>query len=458
MIYKRGKVYWYKFMADGQYIRESTGQGNDKKARTMESKHRSRLADEKAEREKACERLGCSEVLRCHECEKLFNGQKAIKEGEAIFCSNACCAAWGKKHTRTPRLSEFLGQDFLPFIESQFRASKPKTADYYKYGVSLLLASELGDIKLDEVTSQNGGAFIARNSGLSASTQNCGLRTLRRALNLAYEWGKLDRPTKIRMARGERQRERIVTDAEFLAYRDLCREPWRDVATLIFGIGIRPGEAYKLRWEQVGLNSEGGAIRIADGKSKAARRQIPIGFVPEVLSALKSRWDSQNCPAEGWVFPSGSASGHVEESATKIQHADALKKLAKAKKAFDDWHKDGGNGLWQDAVQSATGQSSDYVARHADAIRAGVKRFEPYCLRHSALTRLAEAGCDAFTLARIAGHSSITITQRYCHPQADAIQRAFKKMAGGHNNGHTGISRLPQQIQEGDVTDSDEKG
>ena len=32
-----------------------------------------------------------------------------------------------------------------------------------------------------------------------------------------------------------------------------------------------------------------------------------------------------------------------------------------------------------------------------------VKHFEPYCLRHTALTNLGEAGCDAFTLARIAG-------------------------------------------------------
>jgi site-specific recombinase XerD len=58
-----------------------------------------------------------------------------------------------------------------------------------------------------------------------------------------------------------------------------------------------------------------------------------------------------------------------------------------------------------------------------------LKPFAPYCLRHTALTRLAESGCDAFTLARIAGHSSITITQRYCHPQADAIERAFTKLA-----------------------------
>jgi len=62
------------------------------------------------------------------------------------------------------------------------------------------------------------------------------------------------------------------------------------------------------------------------------------------------------------------------------------------------------------------------------------------------LTNLAAAGCDAFTLARIAGHSSIQITMRYCHPQADAIERAFAKMAGSRElvteGGHQ-KNRLP---------------
>jgi hypothetical protein len=57
---------------------------------------------------------------------------------------------------------------------------------------------------------------------------------------------------------------------------------------------------------------------------------------------------------------------------------------------------------------------------------SGVQDFVPYVLRHTALTRLGEkAGGNVFALASIAGHSSITVTQRYVHPQADTINRIF---------------------------------
>ncbi len=36
-VYKRGKVYWYKFRFNGEQIRESTKQGNDRKARNIEA-------------------------------------------------------------------------------------------------------------------------------------------------------------------------------------------------------------------------------------------------------------------------------------------------------------------------------------------------------------------------------------------------------------------------------------
>ncbi len=301
-IYKRGNVYWYKFMWNGEMVRESTKQGNDRKARSIEAAHKTRLSKQEDVRKDACSRLKCSEVLFCDECEKWFNASEAQQNLGHVFCTDSCSFAWRKRHTKVPSLCEFLRLDFLPYVEAHL-ASKPKTIEYYAYGSSLLLAAEMGDLRLDQITSQHSAGFIARQSRLSPSTVNCGLRTLRRALNLADEWGKIDRAPKLALATGERQRERIVTESEFLAYRELCRQPWRDVVTVLYGTGMRPGEAYKLRWEHVLMNGTGGLIQIADGKTKAARRFLPM--LPEVYAVLKQRHEAQKNPVEGWVFPDG---------------------------------------------------------------------------------------------------------------------------------------------------------
>jgi integrase len=135
-------------------------------------------------------------------------------------------------------------------------------------------------------------------------------------------------------------------------------------------------------WPHVLLNEDGtGLIQIVDGKSKAARRVLPM--TPRVHALLLARHEAAGKPEDGWIFPSGSTCGHLNGDAAREQHT----------KGLDD---------------------------------SGVKDFVPYVLRHTALTRLGEkAGGDVFALARIAGHSSITVTQRYVHPQADTINRIF---------------------------------
>ena len=44
------------------------------------------------------------------------------------------------------------------------------------------------------------------------------------------------------------------------------------------------------------------------------------------------------------------------------------------------------------------------------------------------LTRLGEAGADAFTIMRIAGHSSVTVSQRYVHPTPEGLERALERL------------------------------
>ena len=64
-----------------------------------------------------------------------------------------------------------------------------------------------------------------------------------------------------------------------------------------------------------------------------------------------------------------------------------------------------------------------------------VRPFVLYSMRHTFLTRLGESGCDVWTLARIAGHSSIAISARYVHPSEDAVLNAISRLSG-HKIGH----------------------
>ncbi len=360
-IYKRGpRVYWYSFVFDGKHIQESTKQGNPRVARQMEAAHKTSLA----------------------------KGEVGIRERRRIT------------------LTDFLKDDFLPFVESRFEAAKPNTLRYYQYGVKTLQDSGFATVDLSEITDQHSGQYAAKRAKLSPSTINCGLRTLRRALSLAHEWGRIDRVPKISMAKGERQRERVLTDKEANSYLNACPRPWKDVAAIMLGTAMRPSEVFALRWENVLLGDSKGLLQITDGKSRASKRMLPL--VPVALDALSARKNEQGKPETGWIFPADTKSGHLEGGSAKNYHATALKE-------------------------------------------SKVTKFSPYCLRHTALTNLAAAGCDAFTLARIAGHSTITITQRYCHPQADSIERAFAKLTESKGPEQTPIFGLRNNRSVADI-------
>jgi integrase len=64
---------------------------------------------------------------------------------------------------------------------------------------------------------------------------------------------------------------------------------------------MRPGEVFALRWEHVRLNGSGGLMQITEGKSKAARRILPM--VPGVYQTLKARHLAEGSPNAGGFFP-----------------------------------------------------------------------------------------------------------------------------------------------------------
>ena len=60
-----------------------------------------------------------------------------------------------------------------------------------------------------------------------------------------------------------------------------------------------------------------------------------------------------------------------------------------------------------------------------------------HSLRHTFLTRFGEAGADAFTIKKVAGHSSVTISERYIHPIPEGQGRAFERFPNLNKNAAT---------------------
>jgi len=231
---------------------------------------------------------------------------------------------------------------------------------------------------------------------LQISTVNSSLRVLRSILHRAVEWGVIAAVPKIKLLPGERRRERVVTQEEEALYLAATREPLTSVATVLADTGLRPEEAFRLRWESVTwTNGRHGTLLVTHGKTAAARRVIPRR--PRVRMTLEVPWERAGKSMEGWIWPAQTRSGHIEPSSARKLHSEA----------FDT--------VTEEAVKNQ---------------RKPIRPFVLYSFRHTFLTRLGESGCDAWTLARIAGHSSISISSRYVHPSEDAVLNAIWRLGG----------------------------
>jgi len=85
-------------------------------------------------------------------------------------------------------------------------------------------------------------------------------------------------------------------------------------------------------------------------------------------------------------------------------------------------------------------------------LEAAERPFVLYSLRHTFVTRLGESGCDAWTLARIAGHSNISRSSRYVHPSENAVLDAMARL-GGHKSRHNQNQALELNVANDDTGD-----
>jgi len=186
---------------------------------------------------------------------------------------------------------------------------------------------------------------------------------------------------------------------------------------------MRPDECYRLQWEEITwANGRNGSLLVTHGKTAAARRVLPMS--PRVRSTLQRRWEGAGKPAAGWVWPAPTANGHIDHSSLKKQHAKAFRSA------------------------NTIGKKNNLEP---------IRPFVLYSFRHTFLTRLGQSGCDAWTLARIAGHSSIAISSRYVHPSEDTVLAAISRL-DGHNSGHTAESlKFPPKSEGVEIAEAKEE-
>ena len=272
-------------------------------------------------------------------------------------------------------------------------AAKPRTIEFYEEKLTRLLEyPRLANARLDRITEELIEGYVRhRRQKVAPATVNRQLATLRRALRLAYKWRVIDRLPRIEMLQGERNREFVLTPKQEQQYLSLLPDTLRDVAVLLLDTGMRVQEAAKLQWPDVHFDPASGAragyIHVRDGKSRYARRNLSM--TARVRAMLADRF---NASTTVWVFPS-------------------------------------------DTGEPYLGTSFDHMHQKVRATLKLPKDFVLHSLRHTMLTRLGETGADAFTIMRIAGHSSITVSAKYVHPTPETLERAFERMEAVHGGG-----------------------
>jgi integrase len=235
-------------------------------------------------------------------------------------------------------------------------------------GWRLLEKTEVAGMRLDAICQDDVGALTFSGG---PSNRNNALRTLRRMLGKAEEWGVLKAVPRIKLGQ-EHQRERIIDERIEAQLLPFCKQPLRDVLMIMRDTGLRnQKEVFAMRWEYVDwVNSR---YFVYDSKTPKGRRHVPIS--PRVKDALLRRYSGQK---GGWVFPAKRAQcGHLTTVARQFQKAR------------------------QDA-----GLPNDLVL---------------YCARHGFGTEMYRATKNLFAVMKVMGHSAVTTTMKYHHHDIDEI-------------------------------------
>ena len=257
---KRGMYWHYKFKFKGQVYRGSTKSTNKERANRIASKIKEDLIN------------------------RLFGLSTPVK---------------------LPKFDEMV-KEFLAYSKAQH---EPGTYELHENNCNILRRWFTGR-RLDEISPKLVEKFKEersrekcsnnREKTVAAATVNRALTTLKALYNHAIDVHELpiSNPVKKVKYQEEVPKEmKILTLEEEEQYLRSASQPLKDVAKIMVATGMRPEEIFEMQGGNINLAKS--TIFIPRGKTKAARRSVPVTSA-EAAEVLKARLALHK---DGYLFP-----------------------------------------------------------------------------------------------------------------------------------------------------------
>lgn len=254
-------------------------------------------------------------------------------------------------------------------------------------------------------------AWLAVERHVAAATQNQALnaivflyaRVLEQPLGEIGDVVRVKRPARI---------PTVFTHAEAMEVIGLLDEPYRLLASLMYGAGLRVVEAARLRVKDLGFDRN--VITVRDGKGAKERTTLmPTALIASLQAHKQSihyQWKHQE---------------QLYKSPVSLPFA-LKRKYPKASTSFE-WQ-------WLFTARGVCLDTDGEMVRHhihassiQKAVRAAVQRSSVskpascHTFRHTFATELLKRGSDIRTVQTLLGHSDVRTTQIYTHVLGQAF-------------------------------------
>lgn len=291
---------------------------------------------------------------------------------------------WHKKKEQEPTFAEFSQQWFDTYVKANLKPSAQRT---YASILRVHLVPAFGKRRLADISGSQVEHLKAKklNGGLSAKRINNILTVLSSCLSAATEWGVLEAKPRQKLLKYQQTNIDFLNDEEVgTLIKDTSEPTWNVMVRLAVRSGMRIGELLALQWRDIDLSrSEVSVSRSVTCGIITATKSNRIRHIPLTSDAVVALRTLDSYLHSSFVFPS------AKSSEMPLSYAAALRAL-------------------------------DRICR-----RVNIRKIGWHTLRHTFASSLVMKGVPIYSVMKLLGHSSISMTERYAHLAPAALRNAI---------------------------------